>query len=82
MLTWIGKDDSSELSSSKSFISKNIFADTIESVNIEDSNKSWYKTPENITAVALDAISGEPTKDLSKAALFYYVKGSEFIKKE
>lgn len=79
MLVWIGNDDGSEVSSSKSFISKNIFADTIESVNIEENSDSWYETPENIIAIPLDATTGEQTKDKSKTALFYYLKGSENI---
>ena len=83
MLTWVGNDDGSEVSSTKSFISKNIFADTIEYVNIDENNDSWYKTPENIIAIPLDATTGEQTTDKSKIALFYYIKGSEnTIKKE
>lgn len=79
MLTWIGNDDGSEVSSSKSFISKNIFADTIFKVNENENDDSWYKTPDNIVAVPLDATTGQITKDKSKTALFYYVKGSEDI---
>lgn len=82
MLTWIGNDDSSDVSPSKSYISKNIFADTINDVYSDKANNSWYDIPDNIVAIPLDATTGDETKDKSKTALFYYVKGSENINKK
>lgn len=82
MLTWAGNDDSSDVSPSKSFITKNIFADTIENVNNKDNNDSWYETPENVVAIPLDATTGKPTKDKEKTVLYYYIKGSENIEKK
>ena len=82
MLVWVGNDDGSEVSSSKSFISKNIFADTIEFVNKDENDNSWYETPEDVVALQLDATSGDTTKDKNKTALFYYLKGSENINKK
>ena len=82
MLTWAGNDDSSDVSPSKSFITKNIFADTIENVNNKDSSDSWYETPENVVAIPLDATTGKPTKDKEKTVLYYYIKGSENIEKK
>lgn len=82
MLIWVGNDDGSEVSSSKSFISKNIFADTIEYVNQEENNNSWYETPKDVVGVLLDATTGENSTDMNKTALFYYLKGSENINKK
>ena len=78
MVTWVGMDDNSDLSSSDSYISKNIWADTVEDI-LEDSEEHWYDTPENVVGVVLDAVNGVPTNDTSKATLFYFVKGTEDI---
>lgn len=82
MLTWAGNDDSSEVSPSKSFITKNIFADTIENVNIDDISDSWYETPDNVVAIPLDATTGKVTKNKDSTVLYYYIKGSENIEKK
>lgn len=82
MLTWVGNDNSDDVSPNKSFITKNIFADTIENVNKDEVDNSWYETPENVVAVPLDATTGKSTKDKNKIALFYYIKGSENIEKK
>ena len=76
MVTWVGMDDNSPLSASDSYISKNIWADTVEDILI-DTEEHWYETPENVVGVVLDAVSGVPTNDVSKATLFYFVKGTE-----
>ena len=78
MVTWVGMDDNSPLSSGDSYISKNIWADTVEDI-LKDTPESWYETPENVVGVVLDAVSGVPTNDTSKATLFYFVKGTEDI---
>ena len=82
MLTWTGYDDASDVESSKSYISKNIFADTIETVNNDENDDSWYETPENVIAIPLDAITGEETNKKDKMALFYFLKGTENINKK
>ena len=76
MLVWAGHDDNQEVSSSKSTITKNIWADTVETI-LKDKEIRWYDTPQNVVGVALDAISGKPTNDAKRATIFYYVKGSE-----
>ena len=76
MVTWVGMDDNSPLSSSDSYISKNIWADTVEDI-LANTEESWYETPENVVGVVLDAVSGLPTSDASRATLFYFVKGTE-----
>ena len=82
MLTWVGNDDSSDVSSSKSYITKNIFADTINNIYEEKADDSWYDIPDNIVAIPLNATTGNETKDKSKTVLFYYLKGSENINKK
>ena len=76
MVTWVGMDDNSDLSANDSYISKNIWADTVEDV-LTDTEEHWYDTPSNVVGVVLDAVSGKPTSDSSKATLFYFVKGTE-----
>ena len=78
MVTWVGMDDSSNLSANDSYISKNIWADTVEDI-LADTEEHWYETPENVVGVVLDAVSGKPTTDASKATLFYFVKGTEDV---
>ena len=76
MLVWAGHDNNDEVSSSKSSYTKHIWADTVERI-LEKKEASWYETPDNVIGVPLDAVTGEITKDAKKAAIFYYVKGSE-----
>ena len=78
MVTWVGMDDNRELSANDSYITKNIWADTVEDI-LADTEEHWYETPENVVGVVLDAVSGKPTTDVSKATLFYFVKGTEDI---
>lgn len=82
MLVWTGNDDGSDVSITKSSYAKNIFADTIEQIHYNENNIKWYKTPEDVVAIPLDAITGEETKDPSRTALFYFFKGSEIVNKK
>lgn len=76
VMTWMGYDDNKTISSSVRNASKNAWAAMIENY-LEDIDTDWYETPKNVVAIPLDAITGEVTNDTSKAALYYYVKGSE-----
>lgn len=76
VMTWMGYDDNKTITSKIRTNSKNAWADTIEFV-LKDVETSWYETPKNVVAIPLDAITGEVTNDSNKAALYYYVKGSE-----
>ncbi len=76
MVTWVGYDDNSDVSSKYSSISKKIWADTVEAL-VKDKEANWYETPNNVVAEVLDATTGEPTNNTSKATLFYFVKGTE-----
>ena len=76
VMTWMGYDDNQTISSKVRTSSKNAWVSTIEYV-LKDVDTDWYETPKNVIAIPLDAITGEVTNDTSKAALYYYVKGSE-----
>ena len=79
MLVWAGNDDGSEVSSSKSYYTKNIFADTIKYIN-ENKDDSWYEAPENIIGIPLDPTTGQVSKKNNE--IFYFVKGSEKVIEE
>lgn len=76
VMTWMGYDDNQTITSKVRTNSKNAWANTIEYV-LKDIDTSWYETPKNVVAIPLDAITGEVTNNADKAALYYYVKGSE-----
>ena len=75
MLVWNGYDHNSMLEVKDGAISKNIWVDTVENIDIE---KDWYKMPNNVVGVPLDAITGEVTDIQEKTTIFYYVNGSEY----
>ena len=75
MMVWNGYDDNEELQVKDGTISKNIWVDTMENLNIE---KKWYDMPNNVVGVPLDAITGEVTNNKEKTTIFYYVNGSEY----
>ena len=78
MMVWNGYDDNKEMKVKDGTISKNIWVDTIENLDIE---KSWYDMPNNVVGVPLDSITGEKTNDTNRTAIFYYVNGSEYNNK-
>ncbi len=76
MVTWVGYDDNHDVETKYSSLSKKIWADTVEAI-VKEKEPKWYDTPDNVVGVVLDAVSGKPTTNTSKATLFYYVKGTE-----
>jgi len=76
MVTWVGYDDNHDVETKYSSLSKKIWADTVEAI-VKEKDPKWYDTPDNVVGVVLDAVSGKPTTNTSKATLFYYVKGTE-----
>ena len=74
MVMWTGYDDNSNLEVSVGANAKNIFANTMNKIN--DDN-SWYHTPNNVVGLLLNTIDGTPTSDVNKANMFYYLRGSE-----
>ena len=78
MVMWTGYDDNSDLAISVGADAKNIWADTIEKVSIKNGYaNSWYTMPNNVVGIPLNAVSGLPTNDSSKANMFYFLRGSE-----
>ena len=76
MATWVGYDDGRNISANYSSITKDIWADTVEEI-LKEKEANWYEMPNNVVGVVLDAASGKQTNDKNKAALFYFVKGTE-----
>ena len=76
MLVWLGYDDNKTFTNSYGYMTKNIWADTMEDIqkNLTD---NWYKTPENVVGIVLDAVTGEVTNNSDNAIVYYYLKGSE-----
>lgn len=77
MVSWAGYDDNKEISLSLGNKVKNIWANTIESI---DTDKDWYKQPNNIVGKIQNGITGVEDYDPEKDIIFYYLKGSEQIK--
>ena len=73
-MVWTGNDDNSYVDSIYSRITKNIWADAMES-SLKDKETKWYKMPQNVEAVLLDPVSGEYESD--NKTLFYFLKGTE-----
>lgn len=76
MLVWLGYDDNREFTKNYSYMAKNIWADTMEDIQNELSD-NWYKTPENVVGIVLDAVTGNVTNNSDNAIVYYYLKGSE-----
>ena len=77
VIMWAGYDKNEKGNNSKIRSSiKKTWAGTIESL-LKDIDTSWYKTPDNVVALPLNAVTGTPTNEQNKTFLFYYVKGSE-----
>ena len=75
MMVWNGYDDNSEMAVKDGNISKNIWVDTVESLDIE---RQWYDMPSNVVGVPLDAVTCTETTEKDKTNIFYYVNGSEY----
>ena len=74
MLVWTGEDNNSKIDSKYSSITKNIWADTIESI-LENKEENWYQIPQNVEAVYLEPVSGQITNE-NNGSLFYFLKGT------
>lgn len=76
MLVWIGYDDNREFTKNYGYMTKNIWADTMEEIQ-NGLSDNWYNTPENVVGILLDAVTGEVTNNSNRAIVYYYLKGSE-----
>ena len=72
MMVWTGNDENKEVESLYSGITKNIWADNVETI-LKDKENNWYKTPQNIEALYLDPVTGEYDES---GSLFYFLKGT------
>lgn len=75
VMVWTGNDDNSKLNSSQVSVSKNIWANTIETV-LKDKENNWYPIADNITAKEVNPIDGKLNKK-GKTSTLYYLKGTE-----
>ena len=75
LMVWTGNDDNNASTQGYSKITKNIWADTMES-SLKDKDETWYEMPKNVVGIPLDPVTGEYTKG-SKSTMYYFVKGSE-----
>lgn len=78
MIVWNGYDDNSELAVSDGQISKNIWVDTMENIDI-NKDDNWYQTPDNVVGVPHNAIDGSNDYTNNNMYIFYYIKGSEGV---
>ena len=76
VMMWMGYDNNLNVDNKVRNSAKKTWASTIE-FTLKDIDTSWYETPKNVVALPLDAVSGKVTNDQNRAALYYYVKGTE-----
>ena len=76
VMMWMGYDNNLNVDNKVRNSAKKTWTSTIEFA-LKDIDTSWYETPKNVVALPLDAVSGKVTNDQNKAALYYYVKGTE-----
>ena len=76
MIVWMGYDDASEISSNVNAEAKNIWVNTMESIQ-NGVTDEWYEQPKNVIATIRDSVTGKEVVDKTKNTLYYFVKGSE-----
>lgn len=74
---WVGYDNNQELKSSEYKYAQNIWLNSMERY-LEGKEEGWYETPENVSSLLVDPISGKPAlENAEKSKLMYFIKGSE-----
>ena len=83
MMVWTGYDNNKDVSQQENTLAKNIWVSTVENY-LSNVQEVWYKKPDNVEAALKDAISGKEVSKSSKAAIYYYINGSDIttIKEE
>ena len=76
MMIWLGHDDSSEIDGNVTNQAKNIWFNTIETVEKNVENE-WYDQPKNVVAAIRDSVTGGEATNQNKSTLYYFVKGTE-----
>ncbi len=74
MLIWAGNDLNEETPKTYSKIIKNIWLDTMETIE-KDMEDVWYTKPDNVVAVPMDPITGK--YNTKSKNLFYFLEGTE-----
>ena len=75
VMVWSGYDYNAPTKKNVSIANKNIWAKTIEQV-LKNTEKNWYKIPDNITISLVNPISGK-INDGNKNAVLFYINGTE-----
>jgi len=76
---WVGYDNNKNLSNTEYKYAQNIWYKSVEEYEKGKDNKSsWYETPDNISSVLVDPISGKPVNEkATKKKMMYFLKGTE-----
>jgi len=74
MMVWTGEDNNLKIENSYSGISKNIWADSVESI-LSHKEEVWYKKPQNVDTLYLNPVSGDISND-DNGSLFYFLRGT------
>lgn len=75
LMVWTGRDNNKESNNGYSKITKNIWADTMET-SLKDEEKKWYPKPNNVIGIPLDPVTGSYVTK-GKSTIYYFVIGSE-----
>ena len=71
---WVGYDNNQELKSSEYKYAQNIWLNSMERY-LEGKDEGWYETPENVSSMLVDPISGKPAlENAEKSKLMYFIK--------
>jgi len=74
---WVGYDDNTPLSTKEYKYSQNIWMNSVEYYE-QGKDDEWYETPDNVSAVLVDPISGKAVSETAtKKKLMYFIKGTE-----
>lgn len=77
LAVWAGYDDARVLTSNKYKYAQNTWLNAIEGYE-KDKPDSWYDTPNNVSSVLVEPISGKlATNETDKKKLMYFIKGTE-----
>ncbi len=78
MMVWIGHDDATEIDSTASYYSKNIWLDTMEAY-LEGHETIWYEKPQNVIGLIRNGITGKEDLEGTNSTVLYYVKGTDVL---
>ncbi len=74
---WSGYDDNRKTQTKDGTNSKNIWVDIMEKT-LENKKDHWYETPDNVTGVLVNPITGKlATNEDKHKEVLYYIKGTE-----